>query len=132
MVTPVSPTQGFVAPPKVRYSSRIALSLASLPSIGWMRTADRLTQVARIAPGVLDNFDFDKLERAAALADGLDADGLVPIADRDKIRQARAEQQAQQQQMEQAAAAADAAAKVGKIPTDSPLGKQLEGAMNPP
>lgn len=129
MVVPINETQGFVPVPKVRYSSRIALTLSALPSIGYARTLERLAQTAQVAPAVLDNFDFDGLERDAALADGVSADRIIPEADRDKVRQTRAEQMAQQQQMEMAAAAADTAAKVGKIPADSPVGKQLEGAF---
>lgn len=129
MVVPISETQGFVPVPKVRYSSRIALTLSALPSIGYSRTLERLAMTSRVAPAVLDNFDFDGLERDAALADGVSADRLVPETDRDKVRQARAEAQAQQQQMEQAAAAADAAAKMGQIPADSPMAQQLGSAM---
>ncbi|SKA88848.1 Bacteriophage head to tail connecting protein [Prosthecobacter debontii] len=129
LLIPVNETQAFISPPKVRYSSRIALALASLPSIGYARTVERLTALVQVAPHVLDNFDLDRAERQAALADGMDADCLVPEADVKKTRQERADQAAQQQQMMQAAAAADAAAKVGKIPSDSPVGKQLEQVM---
>lgn len=126
MVQRISESHGYVPMPRVRYSSRIALSLASLPSIGYARTVERLISISRIAPAVLDNFDFDGLERDAALADGVSAERMVPESERDEIRQARAAQMQQQEQMEQAA---DMATKVGRIPADSVIAKQLEGAF---
>jgi hypothetical protein len=129
LVQPVDENRGFVPMPKVRYSSRIALTLAALPSLGYQRTVERISQTSRLSPGVLDLIDFDKAERSAAIADGVDPEVLRSEADVEQIRQARAEAQAQAQQMEQAAMAADAAAKVGRIPGDSPVGKQLGAAM---
>jgi hypothetical protein len=129
LVQPIDETRALVPMPKVRYSSRIALTLAAMPTIGYQRTLERLTLTSKMAPDVLDLVDFDKAERAAAIADGVDPDVIRPAADVDARRQARAEAQAQAQQMEQAAAAADAAAKVGRIPGDSPVGQRLGAAM---
>jgi hypothetical protein len=129
LVQPIDETRALVPMPKVRYSSRIALTLAAMPTIGYQRTLERLTLTSKMAPDVLDLVDFDKAERAAAIADGVDPDVIRQAADVDARRQARAEAQAQAQQMEQAAAAADAAAKVGRIPGDSPVGQRLGAAM---
>lgn len=129
LLQPIDETRALVPMPKVRYSSRIALTLAALPSLGYQRTLERLAVTSQLAPEVLDLLDFDKAERAAAIADGVDPDVIRPQADVDARRQARAEAQAQAQQMEQAAAAADAAAKVGRIPGDSPVGQRLGAAM---
>jgi len=129
LVQPIDETRALVPMPKVRYSSRIALTLAALPSLGYQRTLERLAVTSQLSPGVLDLVDFDKAERAAAIADGVDPDVIRPAADVEAMRQARAEAQAQAQQMEQAAAAADAAAKVGRIPGDSPVGQRLGAAM---
>lgn len=129
MLQPIDETRAYVPVPRVRYSSRIALTLAALPSLGYQRTVERLSLTSRLAPEVLDLLDFDKAERAAAIADGVDPDIIRPEADVTARRQARAEAQAQAQQMEQAAAAADAAAKVGRIPGDSPVGQQIGAAM---
>lgn len=129
LVQPIDETRALVPMPKVRYSSRIALTLAALPSLGYQRTLERLGVTARLAPEVLDLVDFDKAERAAAIADGVDPDVIRPQADVDAMRQARAEAQAQAQQLEQAAAAADAASKVGRIPGDSPVGQRIGAAM---
>lgn len=130
MVQRIDETRGFVPVPKIRYSSRIALALSSLPSIGYARTIERISAVAQFAPQVLDNFDFDKAERASSLADGMDAEWLVPEAKRDEGRKARAEQAMQQQQMEQAGAMAETAAAIGKIPADSPVGAKMKEEMD--
>jgi hypothetical protein len=115
--------------PDVAYSSRIALALRSLPAIGYQRTLERLGIVAQLAPDVLDNYDFDAAERSAALTDGVPMEFLRPLKERDEIRGARAEAQAAQQQQQQAMMAADAASKVGRIPSDSPMAQQLGQAM---
>lgn len=125
MMVPVSDTLAMVPPPKVRYSSRIALALSSLPSIGYARTLDRLAATAQFAPQLADNYDLDKADRDAALADGMAAEAIIPAADVAKIREARAQKAAQAEQMQTAAAAAEMAAKAGSIPADSPVGKQL-------
>lgn len=121
---------GLIPSPKVRYSSRIALTLASLPSIGYARTLERLATTVQVNPGVLDNFDFDKLERGAALADGLSADCLVPMDNVIKLREARAAEAAKQAQFMAAREAANTAATIGKIPADSAMGGKVKEALD--
>lgn len=130
MIVDLGNGNGFVAPPKAQYSSRIALALRSLPSFGYQRSLERLTIVAQVKPDVIDNYDFDKAERETALSDGVPADYLRPEADVKATREARAAQEAQMRQAEAAAAAADAVSKVGKVPADSPVGKVIEGQFN--
>lgn len=131
MQRPISETQAFVPVPRIRYSSRIALALAALPSIGYQRALERMSLAAPIAPDLRDNYDLDKAERDAALADGVSAEHLIPEQARDKVRAARAEAQAEQAAQQKALVAADAASKMGRIPADSPVGKQLqEGLAN--
>ena len=48
---------------------------------------------------VLDNYDWDRVAREMAKANGLPEESLIDERIRDKIRQARAEQQAKQQQL---------------------------------
>lgn len=117
--------QGFIAPPQVQYSSRIALALRALPTMGIYRTLELMGLMAGLNPAVADNFDFDKALRVAALNESMPDEIIRTQDDTDAIREARAQQTAQQQQMEQAAAAADAAAKVGRVPGDSPVGKAI-------
>lgn len=129
LLQPIDETRAFLPMPKVRYSSRIALTLAALPQLGYQRMVERMAGVSKFAPQVLDLVDWDKAERDAAIADGVDVSILREEAAVEEIRQARAEAQAQQQQLEQAAAAADAAAKVGRVPANSPIGQQISTAM---
>jgi hypothetical protein len=126
---PISETEEFVPNPSIQYSSRIALSLRALPTLGYMRTVERLQVVAQLNPSVLDNYDFDAAERTAALTDGVPPEFLRPEEARDEMRAARAEAEAAAQQQEQAMMMADAAAKVGKVPAESPVGQAVNNAL---
>jgi hypothetical protein len=116
-------------PYSVQYSSRIALALRSLPSIGYSRTLERVGSMAELVPSILDNFDFDAAERATALSDGVPADFLMPVQKRDEMRKARAEAQAAAQKQAELAQQADALGKVGKIPADSPVGNVIQSGL---
>jgi hypothetical protein len=129
MVKPLNDTMGFVPVPKVQYSSRIALALRSLPSLGYQRTLERVAAVAALQPEVLDNFDFDKAERATSMSDGVPAEFLRPELQVQELRKARAAAAAEPQKQEAAAQAADAVAKVGKVPAGSPVGKAIESQL---
>lgn len=129
MVVPIGQNMGFVPTPRVQYASRIALALRALPSLGYARTLERLATVSQIVPSVLDNYDFDKAERATSLSDGVPADFQRPQKDVDDLRKARAEQAAQKAQQQQAAQAADALSKVGRVPADSPVLKMAQDQM---
>ena len=85
--------------------------------------------VAQLNPSVLDNYDFDAAERTAALTDGVPPEFLRPEDARDEMRAARAEAEAAAQQQEQAMMMADAAAKVGKVPAESPVGQAVNNAL---
>jgi len=126
---PVTDTMDFVPPPAIQFSSRIALALRALPMLGYLRTLDRLAVVGQIRPDVMDNYDFDKLERAASLVDGVDPEAIVSMEQVQEIRTARAEAAQAQREQEQAMMAADAAAKVGKVPANSPVGQQISQAL---
>lgn len=130
LIQRVSETTGVVQEPKIKYTSRIALAMRSLPALGYQRTAARLGEVMKIAPEVIDNFNFDTAEREAALLDGVPAEYLRPEADVEEIRAKRSEQAAQLAQMQAAQAAADAVSKVGRIPDESAVGKVLSGNFN--
>lgn len=126
MILDLGDGRGFVAAPRVQYSSRIALALRALPSVAYSRTLERLMALAPVIPSVLDNYDFDKAERETALSDGLPADFLRETKARDDQRKARAKASEEAAKQQQAMAAADAAAKVGRIPAGSPIGKVIE------
>lgn len=129
MVVPLDDERGYVPAPRIQYSSRIALALRALPSIGYSRTLERLAGLAQLFPDALDNFNFDKAERETALADGVPADFLRDENEVRELRDARAAAAQQAQQMAAAQVAADAAAKVGGIPAESPVGKVIESGI---
>jgi hypothetical protein len=125
LIIDVGEGRGFVAPPNVLYSSRIALALRSLPVLALHRMLELTAGLAQFAPDVVDNFDTDAAWQMAALNEAL-PDGVARSKiDRDSIRKARAEAQAQAAQQQQAAAMADGAAKLGGIPSDSAVGKAI-------
>ena len=114
--------------PKVVYSSRIALALRAQPTLGYQRAIGRMAEVAQMAPDVIDNYDFDRAERATALNDGISADYLRKTSEVKKMREARAAAAAQREQMEQQERAAASLGKVGGIKSDSMVGQAITGA----
>lgn len=120
----------FVVPPQVQYSSRIALALRNLPTVGLWRTLELAGSIAQATgdPSVFDNFDMDDAVRSAAVNDGVSADSIVPVHKRDQKREARALAAMEAQQMQQMLAGAEMASKVGGIKPDSVVGKQLAAA----
>lgn len=115
--------------PQITYSSRIALALKALPTIGYTRAIERITAVAQIAPEVVDNYNFDKAERATALSDGIAADFMRKESEVKEMREARAEAQAQAQQMQMLEQQAAAVGKLGGIKDDSMIGQAVKGAV---
>jgi hypothetical protein len=122
---------GYIAPPQVQYSSRIALALRALPTMGLYRTLELMGVMAPMNPSVVDNLDFDKALRMAALSEAMPDEIIRTQDDTDAMRAAQAAEAQRQQQMVEAAGAADAAAKLGGVPADSPVGKVLDDQMNP-
>lgn len=120
---------GYLPTPQVQYSSRIALALRALPALGYQRSLERLAEVAQLAPGTLDVYDFDKAEREVSIGDGMPPEFLRTEKDVEAMRQQRAQQEAQAAQQQQAAMAADAASKVGRIPAESPVGKVIQSGI---
>lgn len=112
---------------RIQYSSRIALALRSLPALGYHRTLERLAVVAGMAPDALDNYNFDKAERATSLSDGVPPEFMRTEDEVKKLREARAQAAMEQKQKEEAMLAAEAAAKVGGIPPGSPVGEIIKG-----
>lgn len=119
---------GYVAPPEIIFSSRIALAMRSMAVLSVYRVVELLKEIAALqvtgAP-VLDNVDWDAVIQMVLLNESLPDEVTRPKADVAAMRQARADELAKQQELEQAAATADAAAKVGKIPNDSPVGQAI-------
>lgn len=127
LMRPLAPGVVDVPTPKISYSSRIALALKALPSIGYNRAIERISAVAQIAPEVVDNYDFDKAERATALADGISSEFMRKESAVRDIRKQRADAQAQREQAEAQERAASALGKVGGITRDSIVAEAIQG-----
>lgn len=128
MIQDIGNELGYVPPPQVQYSSRIALALRSLPVIALHRAVELLGSIVPLqgagAP-IMDVIDWDAALRMVLQNESMPEGIERPEQEVQALRQARAEAAAQQQQMEQAAATADAAAKVGRVPNDSPVGRAI-------
>lgn len=120
---------GFVPPPQVQYTSRIALSLRATHSVAMQRTVELVGAIAPFAPDVVRGFDWLGAVREDALNNGMPAKFVRPLEDVQKEIQAAQAAQAQAQQQAQAAMAADSASKVGRIPAQSPVGQKLNDAL---
>ncbi len=125
MIQDIGGGQGYIAPPQVLYSSRIALALRSLPVLALHRMLELTAGIAGFAPEVIDNFNVDAAWQMAALNEAL-PDGIARSqAEVEDIRKARAEAAAQAAQQQQAMMMAEGAAKLGGVPGDSPVGKAI-------
>ena len=104
-------------------SSKIALSIKKIESLGWLQTEASLANVAAAKPDIMDNFNLDEVARDIALVNGSSPKWLVPAKERDQLRAERAQQMLQQQAAEQLLAGAGAlGGNLGNAPeTGSPL-----------
>lgn len=116
-------------PYRIQYSSRIALALRALPTLGYQRSLERLSMIGQIAPDTLDNFNFDEAERATAIADGVPADFLRSAEEVEKMRAARAQAAAQQQQQQAALAGAQALKDIGSVKPGSPVEELIKAQV---
>ena len=91
---------------KVEFVSLLAQAQKMVDTPAIERTVAFAGNLAGINPEIMDNLDLDTALRKHAALNGAPEDILRDEADVQKIRQARAEQQAQQQQVQQAAALA--------------------------
>lgn len=91
----------YIPDPQIVYSSRMAQALQQVHNDAFLETMGVAGQMAAFRPEVLDNFDFDDGVRTFARNLGVLESHIVPEAQRDQVRQQRAEQQAAE--MEQAA-----------------------------
>ena len=122
---------GFLPEPELSYTSRIALAIKALENNSFGRAMEMTMPLLQIRPDILDNYNLDEITRDGARNDGLPARWLVSEEDRDKGRQARAQQAEQQQKAQQAQMMADAAAKAGSIKQDSVMGQALQSGQQP-
>lgn len=112
---------GGIDTPEVTYTSRIALAIKALQNSAFARSLEMFAPVASFRPDIFDSLDLDRILRDTARNDGMPAEWLLPEDQVVAIRQQRAEAEAAAAQQQQAMVAADAAAKLGKVPADSPM-----------
>ena len=82
---------------KIDFVSKIARSLKKLEVMGWLQTEASLANIINLKPDVVDNFNLDEVSRQIALVNGVNPEMLVPVKEREKVRNER--QAAMQQQM---------------------------------
>jgi hypothetical protein len=114
--------------PNIEYSSRIALAMRNLPTIGLWRTIELVSQIGAFYPAIFDNYDWDDAARTASLNDGVSARSIFAMRKVLETRQARAAKEEEMNKMMQAQAASEAAKNVGTIKPDSVVGQQLANA----
>jgi hypothetical protein len=113
---------------KVEFVSKIALSIKNIETLAWLQAKATIMEDAQVKPEVLDNFDFDYLDRNIALNHGVDPRGLVPVRKRDKVRQARESANAAAAEMQTMLAGASA---LGSNANQAPeAGSPLDMVMN--
>ena len=77
--------------PHIEFSSRMTMAMKSLKNLSLQRVLQTLQPLADANPAVLDNFDFDRIARDSSLNDGLPAPWIRDEAQREQMRQERAQ-----------------------------------------
>jgi len=101
--------------PTIQYTSRLALAIAAVRTVGMDRMLERVGAIAQMRPDVLDSINFDYWINETSRNSGAPPEFLLPPEQVQAMRQARAEQQQQQAQLQSAEMAANAAAKAAPL-----------------
>lgn len=125
-IIPASEFIGFIPDPKIEFTSRLALAVKARHLAGFERQLERTLVIAQSRPEVLDNYNWDRIERDTARTHGLPSEWLADEEAVAASRQARAKMAEQERQMMMAQGGADAASKLGRVPKDSAVGKMIE------
>jgi len=78
---------------KIVYQGRLALAMGKLQAAAGERWIAKWSPLTELYP-VLDNVDIDGLARDSALNEGVTAERIVPVDERDQKRAAEQQQQA--------------------------------------
>lgn len=114
MQIPISDTEVTIMPPKVRFTSRIAMAITNRHKGAIEESLRRRTEVASIlGPAAFDDLKVPDALRMVDRGNGLPADLHRTPEEVAEIQQQRAEAEAQQRQVEMMTQAATAAAKLG-------------------
>jgi hypothetical protein len=120
---------GFVPVPEIQYTSRIALSLRAAHSVAMQRTVELVSAIAPLSPEVAKHFDWAGAIREDALNNGMPARFVRPLEEVHEEMEAEAQAAMQAQQQQEAAMAVDGASKMGRIPAESAVGRQMSQAL---
>ena len=91
---------------RIEYESPLTRAMKADQGVGFLRTIEALTPLARIDPGVLDVFNPDEIGPGLAEINGVPSKWLRSKGELDALRQGRARAQQAQQLIEAAPAAA--------------------------
>lgn len=105
----------FVPDPQVVYSSRLALAIQQLRNIAFERQLELDMQLAPMVPTILDNYDFDRIERDRGRFNGMPPEWFRDEEEVAAGRQAQAEAQQAQMAMEAAKMGSEAVRNVGGV-----------------
>jgi len=129
---------GFIAPvPKelidqgidVEYTGRLALAMKRYETTSTMDSLQLTQQVAGIDPTVVDNWNLDEVIQGTAQRGGVPVKYLRPPQERDKIREARNQQQQAMQESQEALEVAGQVPNLSKAPEEGSPAEALMKAM---
>ena len=120
--------KGYIPEPKIVFNNALASALEQRETDAIDPVIQSVIAVGQITGDFspLDNFDMDKIAREKALASGADPDFMRDIAERDQMRQQRAQAQQAAAQQQQQAHLAEVASKLGGVSPDSPMAGQIK------
>lgn len=117
--------EGFIPPPEVTYSSRIALAIKSLENASLMNVLEMWMPVMAQKPEIADNPNWDEAFRDSVRNAGLPVRWLLEFDEVLKMRQARQDAMEEQKQQAQQMQQAEMAGKIGGIKQDSMVGQAV-------
>ena len=123
-VVPVSQFMGYVPPPVVAFTSRMALMIASRHNRSFEENIELDIRMMQFDPSALDDYNLSRIRRDRARNNGVPVEWMRSEEDAQKIGQARAQAQQAQQQMQMLAQGAQAAGGLSKA---APAIQQMMG-----
>jgi hypothetical protein len=101
--------------PTINYTSRLALAIAAVRTVGMDRMMERAVAIAPLRPDILDPINFDYWIQETARNSGAPPEFLLSPEQVQAMRQQRAAQQQEMQQLQAAEMAANAASKAAPL-----------------
>ena len=101
--------------PSIQYTSRLALAIAAVRTVGMDRMMERVATIAPMRPDVLDPINLDYYVAETARNSGAPPEFILPTEQVEAMRQQRAQQQQMMQQLQAAEMGANAASKAAPL-----------------